>query len=77
MTLTMGLPYAEKFVTISRNGAFKPAVRKTQPPPSLGEVIETPSKRGRGRPPKEKSVETTTTTNEIRQKPHQGIGRPP
>ncbi|CAL6399497.1 unnamed protein product [Bathycoccus prasinos] len=75
MTLTMGLPYAEKFV--SRNGAFKPAVRKTPPPPSFGEVIETPSKRGRGRPPKEKSVETTTTTNETRQKPHQGIGRPP
>lgn len=77
MTLTMGLPYAEKFVPISRNGAFKPAVRKTPPPPSLGEVIETPSKRGRGRPPKEKSVETTTTANETRQKPHQGIGRPP
>ena len=77
MTLTMGLPYAEKFVPISRNGAFKPAVRKTPPPPSFGEVIETPSKRGRGRPPKEKSVETNTTTNEIRQKPHQGIGRPP
>jgi|TARA_B110000483_G_C18202256_1_gene545778 Tropinone reductase 1 len=77
MTLTMGLPYAEKFVPISRNGAFKPAVRKTPPPPSFGEVIETPSKRGRGRPPKEKSVETTTTTNETRQKPHQGIGRPP
>ena len=77
MTLTMGLPYAEKFVPISRNGAFKPAVRKTPPPPSLGEVIETPSKRGRGRPPKEKSVETTTTSNETRQKPHQGIGRPP
>ena len=77
MTLTMGLPYAAKFVPISRNGAFKPAVRKTPPPPSLGEVIETPSKRGRGRPPKEKSVETTTTANETRQKPHQGIGRPP
>ena len=75
--MTMGLPYAEKFVPISRNGAFKPAVRKTPPPPSLGEVIETPSKRGRGRPPKEKSVETTTTSNETRQKPHQGIGRPP
>ena len=75
--MTMGLPYAEKFVPISRNGAFKPAVRKTPPPPSLGEVIETPSKRGRGRPPKEKSVETTTTANETRQKPHQGIGRPP
>jgi Tropinone reductase 1 len=76
MTLTMGLPYAEK--NVPKEGAFK-SVRRTPPPPSLGEVIETPSKRGRGRPPKakRKSIQTTTTTNAMLQKPTPEIGLPP
>jgi Tropinone reductase 1 len=76
MTLTMGLPYAEK--NIPKEGAFK-SVRRTPPPPNLSEVIDTPSKRGRGRPPKakRKSIQTTTTTNAMLQKPTPEIGLPP
>tara|TARA_B100000519_G_C14213696_1_gene423882 strand:+ start:458 stop:1549 length:1092 start_codon:yes stop_codon:yes gene_type:complete len=72
MTLTMGLPYAEK--NVPKEGAFK-SVRKTPSPPSLDEFVKMPSNRGRGRPSKNiKSVETMTETNIS---PQQGIGRPP